>query len=150
MIRFVPLAPEHVPQIVLQSGQRGAYGLWTPALTEDYAHALLAGGPAWAGLDDAGRVIGSAGFAEVFPTQASAWGLLGCFAEHALAVTRFVRGQLTNAPWARIEALTRACFPEQARFARACGFAEAAVLRAFGPQCETMILHERVKDAKPF
>ncbi|PTR07866.1 MULTISPECIES: hypothetical protein [Novosphingobium] len=147
-VLFVPLRASHVPAISLQVSQQGAMGLWTPEMTEAYGHELVAGGPAWAGIDVAtGRVIGAAGFAVVFPTHANAWALLSPdIGRHAKAITQFVRLQIGMAPWRRIEALTRAIYPQQARWAKACGFSSVAVMRNHGPLCETVELFEVVRD----
>ncbi len=147
-VLFVPLRPSHVPAINLQVSQQGAMGLWTPEMTEAYGRELVAGGPAWAGIDVAsGRVIGAAGFAVIFPTHANAWALLSdAIGRHALEVTKFVRLQISMSPWARIEALTRAQYPSQARWAKACGFAPVARMRNHGPLCETVELFEVVRD----
>jgi RimJ/RimL family protein N-acetyltransferase len=150
LILFVPLAAHHVPRIALNPDQAGAFGLWTPELTEEYAAGLIAGGPCWAGIDRGGRIVGAAGFTRIFPTQAGAWALMGDgLADHARAIVEFVRWQVSVAPWKRIEALTRARCPRQGRFARACGFSRQGELRNHGPSCETMVLFEVVKDAEP-
>jgi len=148
-VLFEPLRPRHVPAINLKAEQRGAMGLWTPDLTEDYGRELVAAGPAWAGIDAAtGRVIGAAGFCIMFPTHATAWALLSAHVgRHAVDITRFVRHQIAIAPWKRIEALTRVKYREQGRWAHACGFARTATLRCHGPLAETVELWEVVRDA---
>lgn len=147
-VLFVPLRPGHVPAISLQPSQQGAMGLWSPEMTEDYGRNLVAGGPAWAGIDVAsGRVIGAAGFAVIFPTHANAWALLSeAIGRHAIEITKFVRFQIGMSPWRRIEALTRAAYPQQARWAKACGFSSVARMRNHGPLCETVELFEVVRD----
>lgn len=145
MIRFEPLRPAHVPMIALRAGQVGALGLWAPDMTEDYGKSLIAAGPAWAAFDRQG-IVGAAGFGEVFKTQASAWAMMtDRIGAHRTAIVRFVRWQLAMAKWARIEALTRHAWPEQARFARACGFRHVATLQCHGPACETADLWEVVR-----
>ncbi|WP_157099036.1 hypothetical protein [Novosphingobium rosa] len=146
----MPLRPHHVPRIDLNPDQAGAFGVWTPQLTQAYAAELISTGPCWAGISARGQVVGAAGFSRIFETQASAWALMGNgLGEHARAIISFVRWQMAVAPWLRIEAVTRAACPHQGRFARACGFSQAAVLRNHGPSCETMVLFEVVKHAEP-
>ena len=144
-IRFEPMQAADVQWIGMQPDQMGALGLWAPEMTVGYGQSLIDAGPCWAGF--AGdEIIGAAGFAMVFPTMATAWALLtDRIGDHRFAMVRFVRARLAEQPFARIEALTRAHKPEQARFARACGFERAAVLRCHGPVCETTELWEVVR-----
>lgn len=146
MIRFVPMEPGHVPQITLRPGQRGTLGLFEPELTEDYGAALIAGGPAWTGIEaHSGAVAGMAGFTVPYPMHAQAWALFSeCFDDHARAVVRFVREQVIAGGWLRVEAMTRCDRPEQGRFAQACGFRRVAVLRRWGPASIDMVMHEVV------
>lgn len=144
MSAIVRLEPWHIPAIDLQPSQAGAMGIYAPAQTEDYGAWLVNSGPAWALVED-GRVLGAAGFTEIFATQASAWAMFsGDIGGHARAIVRQVRKVLAMALWPRIEAMTRASCPAHGRFARACGFTHVADLRACGPACETMQLWEVV------
>lgn len=146
MIRFEPMQARDVQWIGLQRDQLGALGLWAPEMTAKYGQGLIDSGPAWSAFNGE-EIVGAAGFSQVFPTMATAWALLTeRVGDHRFAVVRFIRARLADsAPWARIEALTRAHKPQQARFAAACGFELAAVLRCHGPVCETTELWEVVR-----
>lgn len=147
-LTFVQLEPWHLPAIAVQPSQADVYGLMGPDCDEATARGLIAAGPCWAGIDSDGRVLGAAGFTLPCATMALAWALFSpAVHRHPKSLVRFVRAQLEASRWRRVEAFTRAAYPEQGRFAEACGLRRVALLRNWGPPCEDMILHERVSDA---
>jgi hypothetical protein len=146
MIHFAPMLPGDVVELELQDSQTDALGLYTPEATVDYGLSLLNGGPAWAGRDDRGRLIGLAGFYAPFATQASAWAMLGkgIGARH-VAIARFVRAQFAASSYRCIEAMTRAACPDQQKWCELLGMKRAAFLENRGPLCEPMILYDWIR-----
>jgi hypothetical protein len=143
-----PFDPFDVVALDLQDSQQGVLGIYEPRVSVRHGTELAAMGPAWTVEDTRGRVLASAGFAEVFgDRQATAWALFGKEWWQVVdrrAVLRAIRIVMAGLPYARIEALARAARPEELRFLRHAGFAQRAVLEQWGPRSETVVLFDRI------
>ena len=85
--------------------------------------------------------------AEVFgERQATAWALFArgwWDAVDRRAVLRALRAGVATAPYARIEALARAC-PGECRLLERVGFRRVCELAQWGPHSETVVLFEKL------
>lgn len=135
--------------------------------------ALAAQPEAWAAIAPGGRIVALLGIVESHPGQQGlAWAILSArVGAHHLAVTRFARWRIEQAPLARVEALAKGpnkaetiarAFPgldagqllaavmpfatPEMRWARLCGLTPVHVLRRYGAADETYVLCERISD----
>lgn len=146
-------APDAV-RIALQASQHVTLGITKAVHSIEDGRELEQLGPAWTAIGDDGRILACYGFGYQWPPSdktgghALAWALLaeGLGAAH-LAVTRFARETLRTSPIARIEAIVRERVEAEVRWAEMVGFTRVATLRAWGPEAETHILFERIRDA---
>jgi hypothetical protein len=139
-------------QLVLQPSQHVALGLKHAIHSIDDGRELEAAGPAWTATGG-GRILCCYGFAEVAPAgprtggHALAWALLAANLGAAhVAITRFARATLADSPISRIEAIVRAGVEAERKWAEMVGFELAATLRCWGPEGETHLLFERVRE----
>lgn len=147
IVTFRPMEPEDLPRLKLQPSQHWDMGLYRTVHDAEDARGLIAAGPAWTGVARDGRILGCAGFGELWPNaHAVAWAMLaeGLGPAH-LAITRFVRARLADAPYRRIEAIVRAGHEAPCQWARLVGMEAVAVLRRWGPADETHLLFERIR-----
>lgn len=168
-VLFRPFLAGDVVQLALQPSQHVTLGLTRPVRDIEDGRELEAGGPAWTAIGmqgaNRGRVLCCAGFTELFPAaplvagpsnptgaggtggHAVAWALLaeGLGAAH-LAVTRFARQQFDASAYSRIEAVVRASVAAECKWPRLIGMSLAATLRRWGPQGETHLLFEHIKE----
>lgn len=132
----------------LQPEQRGVLGIYEPDISFAHGFALEHAGPAYTAVSADGRVLASAGLAECFrDRQATAWAMFARGWWEAVdrkAVIRALRAGLESAPYARIEALSRAARPEEGRLLQFVGMRRVAPLKQWGPNSETVVLYERL------
>ena len=153
---FRPFMAGDAVQLALQPSQHVALGMMRPFRDIEDGRELEAGGPAWTAIAG-GRIVCCAGFSEIFPASeksgghAVAWALLagGIGAAH-LAVTRFARRQFEESSYSRIEAIVRAAIAGECKWPKLIGMQFAATLRNYGPEAETHLLFERVKEGPAF
>lgn len=156
-VMFRPFLAGDVVQLALQPSQHVTLGFTRPVRDIEDGRELEAGGPAWTAIglagSNRGRVLCCAGFTELFPAgeasggHAVAWALLaeGLGAAH-LAITRYARRQFEASSYSRIEAIVRAAVVGECKWPRLIGMSLAATLERWGPQGETHLLFERIKE----
>lgn len=132
-------------QLAVQPSQHMELGLHRPLLSIEDGRDLADNGLAWC-AHRAGRIIGLAGFRQLFSGHAVAWAALslGIGADH-LAITRFAREQIELAPYRRIEAIVDADDGAAIAWAKLVGLNPAHVLHCYGEAGTPHILFERVK-----
>lgn len=142
-LRFRDMLPGDAVLLELQPGQHFELGIEHARYTMDEGEWLVDQGPAWTAIRGE-RIVGIAGFQEA--GHAVAWASLsaGIGADH-LAITRFVRRTIAEAPYRRIEAVVDRDNLRAAKWARLVGLEPAHILRCFGRGCKDHILFERVK-----
>ncbi len=152
-VTFRELLVGDVLRIFVQPSQQLCMGVTRRVLSLEDAMELVAGGPAWSGIDDSGRVLGLAGFKELFPANppktmghAVAWAVLAADLGPAhVKISGFAREQIAAAPYSRLEAIVRMGVPAEFRWARLLGFGNPRVLRRWGPDGDPHMLLERVR-----
>jgi hypothetical protein len=145
MVEFRPFLAGDLVQLALQPSQRLELGVDQP-LSMEYGRDLAANGPSWTAYQR-GRILCCAGFRETFaPVQAVAWAMLaeGIGGAH-LAITRFARLQIAEAPYRRLEAIVEAKNGRAVAWAQMVGLQINTMLECFGANSEPHILFERVK-----
>lgn len=147
MTDIVPMIAADAILIQRQASQAVQLGV-VRAMTIEEARDLAEGpGEAWtARVDD--RIVACFGLRETFPgTQAVAWAILSDHVGRShLKITRFARQRIVASPLRRIEAIVRAAVPAEGAWAALVGLDAAHVLRCFGAQAETHVLHERIRE----
>lgn len=141
MIGVAPLEARDVRAIAPQDAQLRDW----PDDMEPHLAALAAKGRAFTLRAD-GRVLAIMGVMEVHRQAATAWALIGrgCWG-HMGAMTRICRDYLDDQPHRRIDMLVRAGFAAGHRWAGRLGFEREAVLRAWTPDGEDMVMHARIR-----
>jgi hypothetical protein len=153
MVGIRPFLAGDVVQLTLQPSQHVTLGISKAVHSLEDGRELEALGPAWTAIADGGRILACYGFGYQWPPSektgghALAWALLapGLGAAH-VAITRFARETLRTSSIERVEAIVREGVEAEVRWAEMVGFTRVATLRAWGPEAETHILYERVRD----
>lgn len=148
-----PFTAGDVVELALQPSQHVTLGIHRPVHNIEDGREIGALGPAWTAIAEDGRVLTCYGFGYQFPPSdktgghALAWAMLasGIGAAH-VAITRFARATIADSPIDRIEAIVRADVEAEWRWAEMVGFQRVAVLRSWGPEGETHLLYERVRE----
>lgn len=154
MTAIRPFLAGDVVQLALQPSQHVTLGIHKPIHSIEDGRALEALGPAWTATGEDGRILACYGFGYQFarPTGCSgghalAWAMLAANLGAAhVAITRFARATLAESPIDRIEAIVRAEVEAEWRWAELVGFERVAVLRAWGPEGETHLLYEHIRE----
>lgn len=148
-----PFLAGDVVQLALQPSQHMTLGIHRPIHSIEDGRDIEATGPAWTVIGEDGRILACYGFGYQFwPSERSgghaiAWAMLaaGLGAAH-VAITRFARETIAQSPIDRIEAIVRAEVEAEWRWAELVGFERVAVLRAWGPEGETHLLYEHIRE----
>lgn len=142
MIRVDPFTMADVDAIIPQDAQLDDW----PDDMAPHLHALAGKGRAFS-LRAEGRILCIVGVMEVHRQAATAWALMapGCWG-HMGEITRIVRNYLDDQPFRRIDMLVRAHFGAGHRWAARLGFDREAVLRAWTPDGEDMVMHARIRE----
>lgn len=147
-VQFRPMRPVDAPRLHLQRSQHVCLGVTRIVHSIEDGRELVEGGPAWTAERACdGRVLCIAGFKELWPGRhAVAWAMLatGLGPAH-LAITRYARDRIAEAPFDRIEAIVREGVSAECRWARLVGLTFIARLRKWGPDGETHVLFERIR-----
>lgn len=144
-LEFRPMLAGDAVLLSMQPSQFLELGVDHRQFTMEEGHWLSAGGRAWT-AHRGSRIVGIAGFRELFKGHALAWAALSedVGADH-LACTRFARWEIAAAPYRRIEALIDAENERAAAWAKLVGLEPVARLEGYGAGGEPAILFERVK-----
>jgi hypothetical protein len=153
-----PFLAGDVVQLALQPSQHVTLGMHKAVHSIEDGRELEAIGPAWTAIGAAngagrGRILACYGFGYQWPPSertgghALAWAMLGegLGAAH-VAITRFARETIAASPIDRIEAIVRKAVEAECRWAELVGFRFVAELTSWGPERETHLLYERVRD----
>jgi len=152
-VTFRDFLPGDAIHICVQPSQHVCLGVNRPVLTVEDGLDMLLGGPAWTAIGPDGRLLCCGGFKLLWPPNppltdghAVAWAILAdtLGASHA-AVTRYARDRCLEAPYSRLEVITRMDVPPEYRWARLLGFGNPRVLRKWGPEGRPHVLLERIK-----
>lgn len=144
-LAFRPLLAGDAVLLAMQPSQQFEFGVEHRQFSIEEGHALVDSGPAWT-AHRGSRIVGIAGFRELFPGHAVLWAALSDHigVDH-LACTRFARSQVAEAPFHRLEAIVDAGNTRAVAWARLVGLQAAHELRAYGAEAKPHILFERVK-----
>jgi hypothetical protein len=142
-----------VVELALQPAQHVTLGVHQEKHSIEDGRELEALGPAWTAVGEDGRILACYGFGYQWPPtektggHALAWAMLasGLGAAH-VAITRFARDTIAASPIDRIDAIVRADVEAEWRWAELVGFRLVAELRCWGPEGETHLLYEHVRD----
>ena len=142
MIRVAPFAMDDARVIAPQDAQLRDW----PSDMTPHLRALAGKGRAFTLRND-GRPIAIMGVMEVHREAATAWAMIGrgCWG-HMGDMTRICREYLDDQPYRRIDMLVRASFAAGQRWARRLGFEREAVLRAWTPDGEDMMMFARIRE----
>lgn len=142
---FRPLIAGDAVLLSMQPSQHFEFGIEHRGFSMEEGEALAESGPAWTAYRGS-RIVGIAGFRELFPGHASVWAALSddMGADH-LACTRFARWEIEHAPYHRIDALVDAGNVRAMRWAELVGLEPAHVLQGYGAAARPHILFERVR-----
>lgn len=141
----VPMNEAHARAIRPQQAQSGEAGD-VEARVRD-ARALIAGGAAWAAIDDGG-VLALAGVTSLWEGRGMAWCLLSDHAHtRMLALTRGVGRYLDGLKYRRLEMYVDAQFEAGQRWARMLGFKNETPggMKSFLPNGNGAYLYARVR-----
>lgn len=145
-LEFRPMLAGDAVLLDLQPSQHFELGIEHRHYTLEEGEKLAYGsGVAWTahrGIE----IVAIAGFRECFPGHAVCWAALSdaVGADH-LAITRFARRQIVEAPFRRLEAVVEAENERAAAWAELVGLTAVHVLQGYGPEGKPHILFERVK-----
>jgi hypothetical protein len=147
-VRFRDFLAGDVVQLALQPSQHVCLGVTRAVHSIDDGLELAAGGPAWTAISVQGRILCCAGFRELWEGRhAVAWALLASELGAAqLAITRFARQRIAESPFARIEAIVRKAMKAECDWARLVGLDFRCELPKWGPDGETHLLFDRVRE----
>lgn len=148
-LRFRDMLPGDAVLLSLQPSQHFELGLDHQAYTMEEGEDLVENGLSWTAYRGA-RIVTIAGFREIFPGHAIAWAALSDrIGEDHLAITRFARWQIVNAPYRRLEAIVAASNARAIAWAKLVGLEAVHELRAYGRDGTTHILFERISEDEP-
>lgn len=141
---FRPMCAGDAVLLSMQPSQQFELGIEHRQFTMDEGRELAEGGIAWTAARGT-RIVGIAGFREVFTGHALVWATLSdsMGADH-LACTRFARAQVAAAPYRRLEAIVEAKNKRAVAWAELVGLEPVHELRGYGAAGETHILFEKV------
>ena len=144
-LQFRPLIAGDAVLLSLQPSQHFEFGIEHSRYSMDEGELLETCGPAWTACRGS-RIVGIAGFRELFPGHAQLWAGLsdGMGADH-LACTRFARREIEASPYHRIEALVEADNARAVKWAKLVGLEPGPVLRGYGAARRDHILFEKVR-----
>lgn len=155
-LQFRPMLAGDAVLLELQPSQRLEIGMTNGRYSLDEGEFLVDAGPAWTAYRGS-RIVGIAGFRVLFaaaghPGQpargghALAWASLSAdVGRDHLAITRFARWEVENAPFRRIEAVVDRDSKQAMKWAALVGLTAAHIMRGYGPEGADHILFERVK-----
>lgn len=150
MVTFDSYIPEHLDQLQLQDPQA-----WLASGIDGrtYARALEAGGLTTSGFDEAGNLLGCAGFLPQGGCRAVAWALLSKHVRprHFVAIDRKVRAHLAEAltRWDRIEAYVDPSFAQSVKWAASLGFTLERNLECYWPGRRPALLCSKISPPEP-
>jgi hypothetical protein len=141
---FRPMCAGDAVLLSMQPSQFFEFGIEHRAFTIDEGRELADGGHAWTAIRGS-RIVGIAGFREIWTGRAVAWATLSdhMAADH-LACTRFAREQVAAAPYRRIEAVVQKDNPRAIAWAKLVGFTAVHELRGYCREGKPHLLFERV------
>lgn len=144
-IRFTKAYGEHIKLIKPADVQSSEYiGLLTPEAAAIIENNLSFS--AWRG----GVCLGAGGVAKAWPTRGEAWLLLGADARpYMRPILRFLRTALDNHPCKRIEMTVLKGNATGHKFADLLGFEEEAVLEAYHPNGDDVVMYKRIRKWQP-
>jgi hypothetical protein len=144
-LAFRPMLAGDAVLLSMQPSQHFELGVEHRQYTMEEGHALAEGGIAWT-AHRGSRIVGIAGFRELFPGHALVWATLS---DHVggdhLACTRFARAQIAAAPYRRLEAIVEKANARAVAWATIVGLEPVHELRCYGAEGKTHILFEKVK-----
>jgi hypothetical protein len=151
-VTFRDFLPGDAIHICLQTSQHICLGVNRPVLNIEDGLDMLLGGPAWTAIGRGGRILCCGGFKLLWPPNppltgghAVAWAILAAnLGAGHVAITRFARDRIAEAPYSRIECITRMDVPSEFLWARLLGFGNGRVLRKWGPEGRPHMLLERI------
>lgn len=147
-VTFRRMRPVDAARIALQPSQHVCLGIVRPVHSIEDGEELCDGGPAWAAVAPGGAVLCIAGFKVIWPERhAIAWAMLaeGIGAGH-LAITRYARDRIAEAPFDRVEAIVREAVAAELKWPQLVGLTPVARLRKWGPDGATHVLFERIRE----
>lgn len=144
-LRFRPMLAGDAVLLSMQPSQHFEGGIEHRQFTMEEGAFLADGGIAWTAHRGT-RIVGIAGFRELFTGHAILWATLS---DHVgrdhLACTRFAREQVAAAPYRRLEAFVDATNERAVAWAELVGLEPAYTLRGYGAAGTPHILFEKVK-----
>lgn len=147
-LAFRPMLAGDAVLLSLQPSQHRELGLEHKEFTLEEGEDLADNGLAWTAYRGA-RIVTIAGFRELFKRgsgHAVVWAALaGDIGSDHLAITRFAREQIRNAPFRRLEAIVDAGDERAVAWAKLVGLEPVHELRGYGPEGKTHILFERIQ-----
>jgi hypothetical protein len=148
-LEFRPMLAGDAMLLSLQPSQQFELGLEHKSYSLEEGEDLAENGLAWTAYRGA-TIVTIAGFREIFPGHAIVWAALSdrIGADH-LAITRFARQQIANAPYRRLEAIVDADNTRAVAWAKLVGLELAHVLRCYGREGKTHFLFERISEDTP-
>lgn len=143
-LEFRPMLAGDAVLLAMQPSQHFELGLEAPRFTMEQGADLADNGHAWT-AHRGSRIVTVAGFRQLFPGHAVVWAALAADvgADH-LAITRFARWQIANAPYRRLEAIVDAGNTRARTWAELVGLKPVHRLRAYGAAGTDHILFEKV------
>lgn len=141
---FRPMLAGDALQLSMQPAQHFEFGVEHREFSIEEGHELAEGGRAWTAYRGS-RIVGIAGFREIFAGHAILWAALsGELGADHLACTRFAAHEIRTAPFHRLEAIVDAGNERAVRWAQLVGLTAGHVLHGYGAAATPHILFERI------
>ncbi len=141
---FRPMLAGDAVRLSMQPSQWLECGVDHREFTLEEGELLAEGGLAWTAARGS-RILGVAGFRQLFPGHAIVWAALSAeIGRDHLACSRFAREQVAAAPYHRLEAIVDAENERAVAWAQLVGLTAAHTLLGYGAEGKPHILFERV------
>lgn len=143
-LRFRPMLAGDAVLLDMQPSQFVELGVDHRQYTMEQGELLAEGGIAWT-AHRGSRIVGIAGFREIYDGHAVLWATLSANmgADH-LACSRFAREQVAASPYRRLEAIVAAENERAVAWAKLVGLTPAHILHGYGGAGTPHILFEKV------
>jgi hypothetical protein len=144
-LQFRPMLAGDAVLLSMQPSQHFELGFEHRQYSMEEGRELAEGGIAWT-AHRGSRIVGIAGFRELYTGHALVWATLSdqVGADH-LACTRFARAQVAGAPYRRLEAIVEKANARAVKWATIVGLEPVHELHCYGGAGTTHILFEKVK-----